>query len=138
MSKYPNAAPLRYKHCVIYARVSTEGQIKHGTGLQRQTGELIEFANDTQMHIDGVFGDVCSGDWLTRPALAGALRAAKRADFFLIEDQDRLARDLGVYRNITAYLSDEKTILICYYDFLNWEGVPRQPLSDREFRLSLE
>lgn len=89
------AAPIL--RAAIYARVSSEEQ-REGQTIDSQIAELERFAGEKSWDIAGIYKDEgWSGALLSRPAL-DRLRddaARKRFDLVLLNDVDRLARDVA-------------------------------------------
>lgn len=81
----------------IYARVSSEEQ-REGQTIDSQIAELERFAREKSWAVAGIYKDEgWSGALLSRPAL-DSLRddaAGKRFDLVLLNDVDRLARDVA-------------------------------------------
>src|SRR5919204_2438266 len=81
----------------IYARVSTEEQ-REGQTIDSQVAELERFAHEKGWPVLGVYKDEgWSGSLLARPQLDRLRDDAARGlfDTILINDVDRLARDVG-------------------------------------------
>src|SRR2546423_8439059 len=91
----PPAAPAL--RAAIYARVSSEEQ-REGQTIDSQVAELERFAGEKGWVLAGIYKDEgWSGALLSRPAL-DRLRddaARKRFDLVLLNDVDRLARDVA-------------------------------------------
>jgi site-specific DNA recombinase len=94
MPDYVAAQPLR---AAVYARVSSEEQ-REGQTIDSQIAELERFAREKGWSLFGVYKDEgWSGALLNRPAL-DRLRdeaAQKKFELVLINDVDRLARDVA-------------------------------------------
>lgn len=90
------AAAMTFR-AVIYARVSSEEQ-REGQTIDSQIAELERFAHEKGWPLAGVYKDEgWSGSLLSRPAL-DRMRddaACKRFDLVLLNDVDRLARDVA-------------------------------------------
>ncbi|MFX0095287.1 MAG: IS607 family transposase [Candidatus Hodarchaeota archaeon] len=102
----------RKKNCVIYARVSSQEQVKAGK-LDRQVERLHKYAWDNQLNVIDVITDVGSGLSETRKGITKLFKhtQAHNMDYVLIEFRERLAR-YG-YRYIRDYLaSNEVEILV--------------------------
>jgi site-specific DNA recombinase len=87
------------KRALIYARVSTHPQGKHGYGLDTQLKECRALAERERLTVVEVIQDVDSGaDW-ELPGLHRLLDLAERGEFgtAVIYDPDRLSRSLSKY-----------------------------------------
>jgi site-specific DNA recombinase len=93
----PDSATAPILRAAIYARVSSEEQ-REGQTIDSQLSELERFARDKGWLLNGVYkDDGWSGALLNRPAL-DSLRddaARKKFDLVLLNDVDRLARDVA-------------------------------------------
>ena len=104
----PTVAARRPKHdrpapdprrAVIYARVSTHPQERHGYGLDTQLNACRALAQREGLTIVEVIQDVDSGaDW-ELPGVHRLLDLAERGEFgtAVIYDPDRLSRSLAKY-----------------------------------------
>src|ERR1041385_42556 len=92
----PDSAVALTLKAAIYARVSSEEQ-REGQTIDSQIAELERFAREKGWHLVGLYKDEgWSGALLSRPAL-DSLRddaARKQFDLVLLNDVDRLARDV--------------------------------------------
>ena len=87
---------------VIYTRVSTNGQVKHGESLESQKYSCQRFADERNIKILGVFEDPgVSGKTLYRPGLSKLERFLEtrkmKSTWVIVDDIDRFAR-LGVHK----------------------------------------
>ncbi|HAG07599.1 MAG: Resolvase domain protein [Clostridia bacterium 62_21] len=81
---------------VIYVRVSTEDQARHGYSLEAQEDACRKKARELGADKVQVYRDEgVTGAILERPGLQAALSAAKGADWFILYDPDRLSRKLA-------------------------------------------
>ena len=102
---------------VIYTRVSTNAQVKHGESLESQKYSCQRFADDRNIKILGVFEDPgVSGKTLYRPGLSKLekfLETRKmKSTWVIVDDIDRFAR-LGVHKY--HFLNHDKKQHIFYY-----------------------
>ncbi|MBW8015046.1 MAG: resolvase [Planctomycetes bacterium] len=99
---------------VGYTRVSSKGQQKDGTGLERQEQTITEFANKNDYEITIVYKEAFTGTDADRPEfllmLAELLSNGIRV--IIIERLDRLARDLMVQMQLVSMLCTKKLTLI--------------------------
>ena len=110
---------------VIYIRVSTEDQARHGYSLAGQEEACVQRAKElgaAEMQIykdEGITGSV-----LERPGLQQALAAVKAggAEYFIVYDPDRLSRKLSHQ----LLLSEEIEKAGCRLEFVNfdWQDTP--------------
>jgi len=94
------------KEAVAYCRVSSKGQQKDGTGLDRQEEIITAFAKRKGYKLIGVYKEAITGTDAERPEftqmLADLLSNGCRT--IIIERLDRLARDLGVQLQLVGLL----------------------------------
>jgi DNA invertase Pin-like site-specific DNA recombinase len=84
-------------NAIAYLRVSTDGQVASGLGLDAQRAAVSAAAarlgvEVTQWHADEGVSGGASLD--TRPGLLAALDALRRGDVLLVAKRDRLGRDV--------------------------------------------
>jgi DNA invertase Pin-like site-specific DNA recombinase len=80
-----------------YLRVSTEGQVDSGLGLDAQRASITAAAGRLGLALADIFTDAgLSGslDIADRPGLFAALNALKRGDVMIVAKRDRLGRDV--------------------------------------------
>lgn len=83
-----------------YCRVSTQGQVDHGEGLEIQRNKIAEYCSSKGLKLDRFYEDKgISGAIKDRPALLELLKDCEsgRIKQVVIYKQDRLARELGVW-----------------------------------------
>ena len=82
---------------ILYKRVSTEDQGKHGYSLANQDEKGREYAARNNINILAVFEDQFSGESLERPCINEALDfcSSTHVDVVIIHDVDRLSRDMN-------------------------------------------
>ncbi|MFZ5899796.1 MAG: recombinase family protein [Bacillota bacterium] len=114
---------------IIYIRVSTEDQARHGFSLKGQEDAGMEKARALGATEVLVFADEgITGEILERPGLQDALAAAKASAkaggkvAFIVYDPDRLSRKL-VHQ---LMLADELSKAGCQLEFVNfdWQDTP--------------
>lgn len=98
------------KRYVIYRRVSTEDQGKHGHGLDAQNRDislLLENFSEEPFEVIGEFEDHLSGKQDDRPRLAEALEMVRKTGAeLLVAKLDRLSRKVS----FIATLMDDPTV----------------------------
>ena len=94
---------------VIYARVSSQKQLREGNGLDSQTVRCRQYAEFQKYEVVAVFTDDISGATLKRPgmeAMMAFLRSHKKEPHrVLIDDISRLARDTYAYSTLRKKIS---------------------------------
>lgn len=94
--------------CVIYARVSSQKQVKEGNGLESQVFRCKEYAKQKGLVVKTIFTeDGISGGLLIRPGIRAAfgyLEENPDIKIFLVDDMDRMARSVEVYFQLKAEL----------------------------------
>lgn len=102
------------KEAVGYCRVSSIGQQKSGTGLNRQDKEIRAYAGKTGYKISKVYRESFTGTESERPIfetmIADLLGNGCRV--IIVECLDRLARDLSIQLQIIAMLAGKGITLI--------------------------
>jgi site-specific DNA recombinase len=94
---------------IIYLRVSTASQVKHGTSLDEQRRELLAYAERTGLEVVDVIEDAAeSGANRDRPGIRRALDMieAGDAEVFVATRIDRVARDLRDLLNFAHELKE--------------------------------
>lgn len=113
---------------VIYTRVSTEDQAKHGYSLEGQEEACIKKANELGATQVLVFKDEgVTGSILERNGLQQALAAVKTgANLFVVYDPDRLSRKLA-HQLLLAEMIEKAG---CKLEFVNfeWQNTPEGKL----------
>lgn len=108
---------------VIYVRVSTEDQARHGYSLEAQEEACRRKAAELGADRMEVYRDEAfTGEILERPGLQAALAAAKDAAFFIAYDPDRLSRRLAHQ----LLLADAVEKAGCRLEFvtMDWQNTP--------------
>lgn len=102
------------KEAVGYCRVSSSGQQKNGTGLNRQEETIRAYAKQAGYKLSEVYKEAFTGTENVRPVfetmLADLLDNGCRV--IICECLDRLARDLSVQLQIIALLASKGITLI--------------------------
>ena len=106
MSKFPDSRILR---AALYIRVSTEEQALHGYSLQTQEDNLIQYAQDHNYKIVGIYRD--EGNSARKPItkrkvvleLLEDVKAGKM-DLILFIKLDRWTRNVKAYHNVQEIL----------------------------------
>lgn len=102
------------KTAVAYCRVSSVGQQKNGSGLDRQQEIIAECAASAGYELIEVYQEAFTGTDADRPAftrmLADILSNGCRT--IIVERLDRLARDLGVQLQLVGLLSSKGVSLL--------------------------
>lgn len=92
----------RPKKAVVYCRVSSDKQVRHGHGLDGQEARCRAYAEEHGYVVEKVFRDeAISGGVEDRPAfykLVAYLEARKGGYVVIYDDLTRLARDVGISR----------------------------------------
>lgn len=113
---------------VVYARVSTEDQAKHGYSLEGQEEACKQKANELGATQILVFKDEgVTGSILERRGLQQALAAVKAgANLFIVYDPDRLSRKLA-HQLLLAEMIEKAG---CRLEFVNfeWQNTPEGKL----------
>lgn len=99
---------------VAYCRVSSKGQEKDGTGLDRQSEVITKFAKNNDYGVINIYKEAMTGTDAERPEflqmLADLLSNGCRT--IIIERLDRLARDLTVQMQLVGLLCSKGITLI--------------------------
>lgn len=104
-------APAHNGKFVAYYRVSTDRQGRSGLGLDAQRERVVQFLNGGKWALIGEFTEIESGTVKDRPALAQAVKLAKREKATLVvATLDRLTRDLAFGATL---LNDTKVKFVC-------------------------
>jgi DNA invertase Pin-like site-specific DNA recombinase len=81
---------------VGYLRVSTDGQVESGLGLEAQRTACLGYAKKAGLQIDQFFRDDGLSGSLSlekRPGMLDAINALKKNDLLVVAKRDRLGRD---------------------------------------------
>ena len=99
---------------VAYCRVSSKGQQKDGSGLDRQADTITEFANNNDYIIEQVYNEAMTGTDADRPEFLLMLTEllSNGCRTIIIERLDRLSRDLGVQMQLVSLLCSKGVTLI--------------------------
>jgi len=104
MSRAPALQRLVKRKCVIYIRISDPKQKRKGDGIRSQESACRDYARYHNMEVVGVFVDVMSGKFATRPKMAEMLEFlyANRHENYavIIDDISRLARNYIAHMNL--------------------------------------
>ena len=116
--------------CVIYARVSSDKQVREGNGLESQIIACKEYARNNDIRVIKVFKDPAkSGKDTIRPGLMAMLNFLKSREEFtyvIIDDISRLSRNVAEYHPLKALIQDNKGILKDLKNVIN-EDNPSDP-----------
>ncbi len=107
-----------------YTRVSSGGQLQ-GTGLDRQSEIIHDFAEKKKFSIDKIFHEKgISGTIEQRPAFSEMIGIAKNESIkiIIIEDMTRLARELMLQMHMASYIASQKIDL--------WSAVTGENISE--------
>ncbi|MGI9952258.1 recombinase family protein [Moorellaceae bacterium AZ2] len=108
---------------VIYLRVSTDDQARHGYSLEAQEEACRKKARELGADRMEVYRDEgYTGEILERPGLQAALAAAKSAAFFIVYDPDRLSRRLA--HQLLLVEAIEKADCRLEFVTLDWQANP--------------
>lgn len=107
-----------YTKAVIYCRVSSEKQVKEGSGLDSQEHRCREYAKSLGLEVENVFRDEgISGGLFDRPAvkaLLGYLDGHWENKYVVIfDDLKRFARDVEVHIRLKTELKAREASLRC-------------------------
>ena len=101
------------KRVALYTRVSTEDQANHGVSLEAQRERLIEYAQEHEMKIVGIYTDdgiSARKKYSRRPALCSIIEDIKagKIDIILFIKLDRWFRNIADFYEIQAILDKYK------------------------------
>ena len=91
---------MHFDGIVGYCRVSTQGQVENGDGLEVQRNRIVEHCKANGLELEKFYEDRgVSGAIKDRPGLLALLKDCEsgRIKRIVIYKQDRLARELGVW-----------------------------------------
>ena len=102
------------KEAVAYCRVSSKGQQKDGTGLDRQEEIITTFAKRKGYKLITIYKEAMTGTDADRPEFTQMLAdlLSNGCRVIIIERLDRLARDLGVQLQLVGLLCSKGITLI--------------------------
>ena len=102
------------KEAAAYCRVSSKGQQKNGTGLDRQEEIIASFAKKDGCKIVQWYKEAYTGTEESRPEFAQMLAdlLSNGCRIIIVERLDRLARDLGVQLQLVGLLCSKGITLI--------------------------
>jgi site-specific DNA recombinase len=102
------------KEAAAYCRVSSKGQQKNGTGLDRQEEIIASFAKKHGCKIVQWYKEAYTGTEESRPEFAQMLAdlLSNGCRIIIVERLDRLARDLGVQLQLVGLLCSKGITLI--------------------------
>ena len=102
---------------VIYCRVSSDKQVRHGHGLDGQQARCSSYARERGLDVVKVFRDeAISGRLENRPAfneLINFIEASEESYVVIIDDLNRLARDVVVSRALKLLIKGSGSTLAC-------------------------
>jgi len=102
------------KQAVGYCRVSSTGQQKNGTGLDRQEEIIRQYAKQADIELVQIYHEAFTGTDSERPVFTEMLAdlLSNGCRVIIIERLDRLARDLAVQLQLVGLLSSKELTLI--------------------------
>ncbi|MFC1790327.1 recombinase family protein, partial [Patescibacteria group bacterium] len=105
------------KNCLVYARVSTDRQVREGHSLNDQVDRLVKYARDKGWRILEVYkdGGKSGGSTTGRPEFTRMLERCAGDDevqAVLLEETDRFARDAQDHLAVKSFLKKHKVQLI--------------------------
>ncbi len=105
------------KNCLLYARVSTDRQVREGHSFEDQIERLSKFARDRNWHIIDVYkdGGKSGGSTTGRPEFNRMLeRCASDPEVHavLLEETDRFARNAQDHLAVKSFLKKHNVLLI--------------------------
>lgn len=104
----------RAKQAVAYCRVSSTGQQRNGTGLDRQEEIIGDYAKQAGYELIGIYQEAITGTDTDRPVFTQMLAdlLSNRCRIVIVERLDRLARDLSVQLQLVGLLCSKGITLI--------------------------
>ncbi len=102
------------KQAVAYCRVSSTGQQKNGTGLDRQEEIITDYAKQAGYELIHVYRETMTGTDTDRPVFTQMLAdmLSNSCRVVIVERLDRLARDLGVQLQLVGLFCSKGLTLI--------------------------
>ncbi len=99
---------------VAYCRVSSTGQQRNGTGLDRQEEIIAAYAEQVGYELIQVYQEAMTGTDTDRPVFTQMLAdiLSNGCRVVIVERLDRLARDLGVQLQLVGLFSSKDLTLI--------------------------
>ena len=104
----------RTKQAVAYCRVSSTGQQRNGTGLNRQEEIITEYAGQAGYELIEVYHEAMTGSDTDRPMFTRMLAdiLSNGCRVIIVERLDRLARDLVIQNQLVVMLCSKGLTLI--------------------------
>ncbi len=104
----------RTKQAVAYCRVSSIGQQKNGSGLNRQEEIIAEYAGQAGYELIEVYHEAMTGSDADRPMFTRMLAdiLSNGCRVIIVERLDRLARDLVIQNQLVVMLCSKGLTLI--------------------------
>ena len=106
-----------FTQAVIYCRVSSDKQVRHGHGLDGQEARCASYARERGLDVVKVFRDeAISGRLENRPAfnqLIDFIEASNDGYVVIIDDLNRLARVVGGARALKLLIKGSGSTLAC-------------------------
>lgn len=104
----------RTKQAVAYCRVSSTGQQRNGTGLDRQEEIITNYAKQAGYGLIQVYQEAMTGTDTDRPVFTKMLAdlLSNSCRVVIVERLDRLARDLGVQLQLVGLFCSKGITLI--------------------------
>ncbi len=107
----------RIKSCLIYARVSTDRQVREGHSLDDQVDRLVKYAREHNWRILEIYkdGGKSGGSTTGRPEFTRMLERCEKdkdVDIVLLEETDRFARDAQDHLAVKSFLKKHSVELI--------------------------
>ena len=102
------------KKAIIYKRVSSLSQVNDGSGLSSQETACKEYAKQHNYDVIATFEDAISGTLYSRPGMLKMLAflyERSSPTVVIIDDINRLARDVSVHRKLREVIADAGGIL---------------------------
>ena len=105
---------LRTKKAVAYCRVSSTGQQRNGSGLDRQEEIITAYTEQAGYEIIQVYQEAMTGTDTDRPVFTQMLAdiLSNGCRIIIVERLDRLSRDLGVQHQLVVLLCGRGITLI--------------------------
>lgn len=105
------------KNCLIYARVSTDRQVREGHSLEDQVNRLFKYARDKGWRVLEVFkdGGKSGGSTTGRPEFTRMLERCghdENVHAIILEETDRFARDAQDHLAVKSFLKKHQVRLI--------------------------
>lgn len=109
---------IEYTKAVIYCRVSSEKQVKEGSGLDSQEHRCRDYAESLGLEVENVFRDEgISGGLFDRPAMQTLLKYLdshwETKYIVIFDDLKRFARDVEVHIRLKSEMRSREAKLKC-------------------------